>query len=242
MSEHSIESVSKEARTFEPSAEFSRRARITSRAKYDELYQQSIAQPELFWAEQAKTLHWFTPPSKVLSGSLPDVKWFEDGTLNASYNCLDRHVAEGKGDKIALSFEGEPGDKRTLTYAQLLAQTSKLANVLLGLGLEKGDRVAIYMGMVPEAAIAMLACARIGAIHSVVFGGFAAEAIRDRVNDQQASLVITQDGGHRRGQLVPLKDNVDRALEQCPSVKNVLVFKRYGNPTAWKEGRDLDWA
>jgi acetyl-CoA synthetase len=241
MSEHSIESISKESRTFEPSADFARRARVSSRAKYDEMYRQSIEQPEQFWAEQAKTLHWFKAPSKILSGALPDVKWFEDGTLNASYNCLDRHVAEGKGDKIALSFEGEPGDQRAWTYRQLLAQTCKLANVLTRLGVQKGDRVAIYMGMVPEAAVAMLACARIGAVHSVVFGGFAAEAIRDRVNDQQAKLVITQDGGHRRGQLVPLKENVDRALEHCPSVQNVLVFKRYGNAITMKAGRDLDW-
>jgi acetyl-CoA synthetase len=242
MSEQSIESISKESRTFEPSAEFAQRARLATRAKYDELYQHSIAQPDAFWAEQAKTLHWFKAPTKILTGSLPDVKWFEDGTLNASYNCLDRHVHDGKGDKIALSFEGEPGDKRSWTYRQLLAETSKLANVLTKLGVQKGDRVAIYMGMVPEAAIAMLACARIGAIHSVVFGGFAAEAIRDRINDQQAKLVITQDGGHRRGQLVALKENVDRALEQCPSVKNVLVFKRYGNEVKMQSGRDLDWA
>jgi acetyl-CoA synthetase len=242
MSEHSIESISKESRLFEPSADFAKTARVGSRAQYDQMYRLSIEQPQQFWAEQAKTLHWFRAPTKTLSGSLPDVKWFEDGTLNASYNCLDRHVADGKGDKVALSFEGEPGECRTLTYRELLAQTSRLANVLERLGIEQGDRVAIYMGMVPEAAVAMLACARIGAVHSVVFGGFAAEAIRDRINDQQAKLVITQDGGHRRGQLVPLKENVDRALEHCPSVEHVLVFKRYGNEVTMKAGRDLDWA
>ncbi|HEY6878899.1 MAG TPA: acetate--CoA ligase, partial [Polyangiales bacterium] len=241
MSEHGIESISKESRTFQPHTGFAEHARIGSHAKYLEMYRESVEHPEQFWAQQAKSLHWFKPPTKVLSGTLPDVKWFEDGELNASYNCLDRHVAEGRGDKIALSFEGEPGERRTLTYRELLRETCKLANVLTRLDVQKGDRVAIYMGMVPEAAIAMLACARIGAVHSVVFGGFAAEAIRDRVNDQQAKLVITQDGGHRRGQLVPLKDNVDRALEHCPSVKSVLVFKRYGNPITMQAGRDLWW-
>jgi acetyl-CoA synthetase len=242
MTEQSIVSVSRESRIFEPPAEFSARARIGTRADYEALYRRSIDEPHQFWSEQAKALHWFREPTESSTGQLPDVRWFEDGTLNASYNCLDRHVEAGKGDKVALSFEGEPGDTRTLTYRQLLAETCRVANVLGKLGIQSGDRVAIYMGMVPEAVIAMLACARIGAVHSVIFGGFAAEAIRDRVNDAQAKLVITQDGGHRRGQLVPLKANVDRALEHCPSVQHVLVLARYGNDVDMVAGRDLDWA
>jgi acetyl-CoA synthetase len=241
MTEKSIESVSREARIFEPPSEFAARAIVKSRAEYDALYQRSIDQPEAFWMEQAKSLSWTREPTKTLTGQLPDVKWFEDGMLNASVNCLDRHVAEGRGNKVAIRFEGEPGDLRTLTYRELLSETCQLANVLEGLGLEAGDRVAIYMGMVPEAVVAMLACARIGVVHNVIFGGFASDAIRDRVNDAQAKVIITQDGAHRRGQLVPLKDNVDRAVDQCPSVTHVLVLRRHGNEISTYESRDLDW-
>ena len=242
MTEQSIVSVSREARVFDAPPTFSARARIGARADYEALYRESMERPHEFWLEQADALHWFRKPTTSVTGALPDVRWFEDGTLNASYNCLDRHVESGKGDKIALLFEGEPGDTRTLTYRELLAETCRLANVLTELGVGSGDRVAIYMGMVPEAAVAMLACARIGAVHSVIFGGFAAEAIRDRVNDAQAKLIITQDGGHRRGQLVPLKENVDRAVVHCPSVEHVLVLRRYGNDVTMVADRDLDWA
>jgi acetyl-CoA synthetase len=236
-----IQSVSREGRLFEPAQSFSKAAWIASRAQYETLYKQSLEDPNGFWREQAKELSWFKEPTKVMTGSLPEVKWFEDGELNVSYNCLDRHVNSARKHKAAIVFEGEPGDQRVITYAQLHRETCRVANVLEKLGIKKGDRVAIYMGMVPEAAVAMLACTRIGAVHSVIFGGFAAEAIRDRVNDQQAKLVITQDGAWRRGQIVPLKDNVDAALGQCPSVEKTLVLKRTKNNVQMKEGRDLDW-
>jgi acetyl-CoA synthetase len=236
-----IESVSREARTFAPSVEFAHATQISSREQYAELYQASLADPERFWAEQAKLLDWFRPPTTSLSGALPEAKWFVDGTLNASVSCLDRHQNDGRRHKAALIFEGEPGDTRVVSYQDLLRETCRLANALEELGVGAGDRVAIYMGMVPEAAIAMLACARIGAVHSVIFGGFAAEAIRDRVNDAQAKLVITQDGAHRRGQIVPLKDNVDKALADCPSVEHTLVLRRCQNSIFMQEGRDLDY-
>jgi acetyl-CoA synthetase len=236
-----IESVSREARTFAPSAEFASTCLVSSRARYAELYQQSIDEPERFWSEQAKLLDWFRAPTRALSGALPDSKWFVDGTLNASVSCLDRHQTDGRRHKAALIFEGEPGDTRVLSYQDLLRETCRLANALEALGVRSGDRVAIYMGMVPEAAVAMLACARIGAVHSVIFGGFAAEAIRDRVNDAQAKLVITQDGAYRRGQVVPLKDNVDKALADCPSVEKTLVLRRCNNAIGMQDGRDLDY-
>jgi acetyl-CoA synthetase len=236
-----IESVSREARTFAPSAEFARATQVPSRERYAELYRESIEHPERFWAEQAKLLEWSRAPTSCLSGALPDPKWFVDGTLNASVSCLDRHQSDGRRHKAALIFEGEPGDTRVLSYQDLLRETCRLANALEQLGVRTGDRVAIYMGMVPEAAVAMLACARIGAVHSVIFGGFAAEAIRDRVNDAQAKLVITQDGAHRRGQVVPLKDNVDKALADCPSVAHTLVLRRCKNAIAMQDGRDLDY-
>ncbi len=241
MTDPSIESVSREDRMFEPPAAFASAALVQSRAQYDALYRQSMEQPEAFWREQCKLLHWFRAPTQTLSGKLPEVTWFADGTLNASYNCLDRHVASARRHKAALVWEGEPGDQRILTYQELWRETCRVANVLERLGVQRGDRVAIYMGMVPEAAVAMLACARIGAVHSVIFGGFAAEAIRDRVNDAQAKLIITQDGAYRRGHVVPLKDNVDAALAHCPSVTHTLVLKRAGNPVSMLAGRDLDW-
>jgi acetyl-CoA synthetase len=241
VSQISIESVSREERMFEPPRSFSEAATIPSREQYQKLHEQSLRDPEGFWREQAKTLHWFKAPTKVLTGTLPEPKWFEDGTLNVSYNCLDRHVQSARRHKAALIWEGEPGDQRVITYAELLRDTCRLANALEVLGIRKGDRVGIYMGMVPEAAVAMLACARIGAVHSVIFGGFAADAIRDRMNDAQAKLIITQDGAWRRGQIVPLKDNVDKALASCPTVKHTIVLKRTGNAVNMQEGRDLDW-
>lgn len=196
-----------------------------------------------FWAEQAHRLHWHKPFTKTLDWTNPPfAKWFEDGQINASYNCLDRHVLEGRGDKIAIFFEGEPGDTKTYTYSQLLAETKKAANALLDLGVSEGDRVAVYMPMIPEAVISVLAIARIGAVHSVVFGGFSAESLRSRINDAQAKLVITADGGFRKGKAHPLKEAVDQALENnsCPSVEHVLVVERT-KITVSMTSRDIWW-
>ncbi|MEY2933511.1 MAG: hypothetical protein RL033_4260, partial [Pseudomonadota bacterium] len=236
-----IKSVSRESRSFPPSAAFAAGAHVPSLERYQELYRQSIEQPEAFWREQCKLIDWFKFPTRAQSGELPEVTWFEDGTTNVSLNCLDRHQHDGRRHKAALVFEGEPGDTRVLSYQDLWRETCRLANALEQLGLKSGDRVAIYMGMVPEAAIAMLACTRIGAVHSVIFGGFAADAIRDRVNDAGASLIITQDGAYRRGQIVPLKDNVDKALADCPGVQHTLVLRRCNNAIFMQEGRDLDY-
>jgi acetyl-CoA synthetase len=241
MAEPSITSLSKESRVFAADASFSARAHIRSRAEYDEMYRRSLDEPEAFWLEQAQAIAWAQRPTRALSGALPHVRWFEDGKLNVAHNCLDRHVGSPRRHKAAIVWEGENGDQRVLTYDQLHAETSRFANVLQTLGIRAGDRVAIYMGMVPEAAVAMLACARIGAVHSVIFGGFAAEAIRDRVNDAQAKLIITQDGAYRRGQIVPLKDTVDQAVEQCPSVEHVIILRRTQQACAMRQGRDLDW-
>jgi acetyl-CoA synthetase len=236
-----IVSVSKESRLFEPPAEFSVRAKIGSREVYEGMYRRSIEDPEGFWGELAAELYWFDPPKTIRQWDPPKARWFEGGTTNLSYNCLDRHVTAGAGEKRALVWEGEPGDVRTLTYAELLRETNRLANALRRLGVGAGDRVVIYMGMVPEAAIAMLACARIGAIHSVIFGGFAAEAVRDRVNDAGAKLILTQDGAWRRGKIVELKPNVDKALASCPSVEHTIVLRRCNNAIDMKPGRDFDW-
>ncbi len=236
-----ITSVSKESRLFEPPAEFAVRAKIGSRDVYDGMYRRSVEDPDGFWGEMAAELYWFDPPRTIRQWDPPKARWFEGGTTNLAYNCLDRHVTAGAGDKRAIVWEGEPGEIRTLTYAELLRQTSRFANALRRLGVGAGDRVVIYMGMVPEAAIAMLACARIGAIHSVIFGGFAADAVRDRVVDAGAKLIVTQDGAWRRGKIVPLKPQVDRALPQCPSVEHVVVLRRTGDPIEMQKGRDLDW-
>jgi acetyl-CoA synthetase len=237
-----ITSVSKESRVFAPPAAFAANARLGSREAYEELYRRSLEDPESFWAAQAEALHWFRKPSKILEWDPPFAKWFAGGTTNLAYNCLDRHVAAGKGDKTAILWEGEPGDTRTLTYAQLLVEVSRFANGLQRAGVASGDRVVIYMGMVPEAAIAMLACARIGAVHSVIFGGFAADAVRDRIKDAGATTVITQDGAWRRGKVVELKAQVDKALAECPGVKRTIVLRRTDNAIAMQSGRDLEWA
>jgi len=236
-----IESVSTESRLFEPPQAFRDGAAISSRAQYEAMHRQSLEAPDAFWSEQASIVDWFKRPTHSLRGGLPHPTWFDDGTLNVSYNCLDRHVASARRHKAAIIWEGEPGEQRVLTYDALLSETTRFANVLKALDVRQGDRVVIYMGMVPEAAIAMLACTRIGAVHSVIFGGFAAEAIRDRVNDAQAKVIITQDGAYRRGQVVPLKDNVDKALPHCPSVTDTVVLKRAGNPITMQAGRDHDW-
>jgi acetyl-CoA synthetase len=241
MSSHAIDSVLNEQRVFTPSDEFRAHSHIKSRAEYDRLYQEAKEDPEGFWARIAGELHWFKPWDRVLEWKLPFAKWFLGGELNISYNCLDRQVATWRKNKAAILWEGEPGDTRTLTYQQLLSEVSKCANVLKSLGVKKGDRVAIYMGMVPELPVAMLACARIGAPHTVVFGGFSAQALIDRINDCGASAVITQDGSFRRGTEVKLKEAVDQALPQCATVKNVLVYRRTGSNVTMQAGRDHWW-
>lgn len=237
-----IQSVSTESRVFEPPAAFAQAARVGSLDQYRELYRRSLEDPEGFWAEQAAQLHWFSTPTNIRQWDPPLAKWFEDGTTNLAYNCLDRHVAEGRGDKAALIWEGEPGETRTLSYAELTREVKRFSSALLRAGVAKGDRVVIYMGMVPEAAIAMLACARIGAVHSVIFGGFAADAVRDRILDAGATTVITQDGSWRRGKVVELKAQVDKALDACPDVARAIVLRRTNNEITMKEGRDLEWS
>ncbi|HYP26394.1 MAG TPA: acetate--CoA ligase [Blastocatellia bacterium] len=241
MSQSSIDSVLKESRVFEPPEEFSRSAHIKSSADYERIYREAQDDPEKFWGDVAKELHWFKPWDKVLEWEVPWAKWFVGGQINISYNCLDRHVETWRRNKAAIIWEGEPGDIRTYTYQQLLLEVSKFANVLKSLGVKKGDRVAIYMGMTPELPIAMLACARIGATHSIVFGGFSAAALVDRINDAQATAVITQDGLYRRGAEIRLKAAVDEALESCPSVGSVVVYKRTGSEVEMRGGRDHWW-
>ncbi|MBD2693844.1 acetate--CoA ligase [Anabaena catenula] len=244
MSQPTIESILQEKRLFHPQSEFSQKAHIKSLEDYQLLYDQAKADPQKFWAELAETeLHWFQKWDKVLDWQPPFAKWFVNGKINISYNCLDRHLTTWRKNKAALIWEGEPGDSRTLTYAQLHREVCQFANVLKQLGAKKGDRIGIYMPMIPEAAIAMLACARIGAPHSVVFGGFSAEALRDRLNDAEAKLVITADGGWRKDAIVPLKEQVDKALDNnvVPSVTNVLVVQRTGQNTHMEPGRDHWW-
>jgi len=208
-----------------------------------DLYESAVKNRLAFWADQAKSLYWHKPFTKTLDWSnAPFATWFEDGQINASYNCLDRHVLAGNGDKVALLFEGEPGDSKTYTYSQLLAETKKAANALIGLGIQSGDRVAIYMPMIPETVIAILAVARIGAVHSVVFGGFSSDSLRSRIDDAQAKLVITADGGYRKGKAHPLKDAVDQALADgsCPSVEHVLVVERTKSEVSFGK-KDIWW-
>jgi len=236
-----IQSMSREARRFPPPAEFARRALLNDPEAYERLYRRSIDDPEGFWGETARAeLLWSRPFTQVLSWDLPWARWFEDGEINLSANCLDRHLAT-RGDKVAIEWEGEPGDSRTLTYRQLHTEVCKFANVLKGLGVQAGDRVAIYMPMIPESAVAMLACTRIGATHTVVFGGFSAEALRDRINDCGARLCITADGGWRRGKAVPLKANVDQALTDTPTVDACVVVRRTGEAVHMQGGRDYWW-
>jgi acetyl-CoA synthetase len=233
--------VLNEIRVFEPSAEFRQNAHIKSLEHYEQLYREAEENPEKFWGEIASQLHWFRKWDKVLEWDAPWAKWFVGGQINLSYNCLDRHVATWRRNKAAIIWEGEPGEVRTFTYQQLLTEVSKFANVLKSAGIQKGDTIAIYMGMTPELAIAMLACARIGAAHSVVFGGFSANALVDRINDAQCKAVITQDGSYRRGAEIPLKETVDEAMSGCPSVKTVIVYKRTGSETKMEWGRDHWW-
>ena len=236
-----IDSTLREDRVFPPPAEFSARAHIKSLEEYEALYQESIQNPEQFWAGVARELHWFKPWDKVLEWNLPWAKWFVGGQTNLSYNCLDRHALSERANKTALIWEGEPGEIRRLTYGELLAEVQKFSNALKSLGIQKGDRVAVYMGMTPELAIALLACARIGAVHSVIFGGFAANAIADRVADSGCVAIITQDTSYRRGNEIKLKATVDEAMPACHTVKHVVVYKRTGTPVNMVEGRDHWW-
>jgi len=237
-----IQSSLNEKRLFPPSAEFSARAHVPSIEAYERLYAEADTDPEKFWGGIASQLEWFQPWTKVLDWSgAPFAKWFVGGKLNLSHNCLDRHLTTWRKNKAALIWEGEPGEIRTLTYQQLHSEVCRFANVLKSLGVKTGDRVAIYMGTSPELAIAVLACARIGAPHTVIFGGFSAQAITDRIHDSQASCVITQDGTFRRGAEIKLKPAVDAAVAHCPTVHSVIVFKRTGTEQAMLPGRDHWW-
>ena len=235
-----LDTLLAENRRFPPTPEFSAAANAQPGIYADGEDSQA------FWADQARKLDWIQPWSSVLEWQEPHAKWFVGGKLNAAANCLDRHVAGGKGGRTALIWEGEPGDQRILTYRQLADEVGKAANALRSLGVNKGDRVAIYLPLIPEAAVAMLACARIGAVHSVVFGGFSAESLRDRINDAQAVALITADGGYRRGSVVPLKQFADEALADCPSIRSVLVVRRHADgesigSAAMQQGRDHWW-
>ena len=239
--EKNIESHLIEKRVFKPSREIAKNARIKSLAQYRKMYRESIRSPDRFWAREAKELIWHKSWKKVLVWKAPFAKWFVGGQLNLSENCLDRHLAGPRRNKAAIIWEGEPGEKRTLTYQQLHHEVCRFANVLKRNKIRKGDRVIIYLPTIPEAAIAMLACARIGAVHSVVFGGFSADSIRDRIADSGATALITADGSYRRGTIVPLKNNVDHALSGGTSIKRVIVFRRAGNEIHMEEGRDVWW-
>ena len=235
--ETALEDLLREDRTFLPPDGFRTRAN----AGDPDIYERAAADPEVFWEEWARELDWFSPWEQVLDWRPPHARWFVGGKLNVAYNCLDRHVAGPKRNKVALIWEGEPGDSRAYTYWDLYREVCKFSNVLSNLGIRRGDRVAIYLPMIPEAVIAMLACARIGAPHSVVFGGFSSDSLRDRINDADARLLITADGGFRRGRIVPLKENSDRALAETPSIENVVVVRRGGGldaPITMKAGRD----
>lgn len=242
MPDQTITSVSRETRKFRPSAAFKAQANLGSDAAYKRLYAESVNSPEKFWDRQAKEhIVWRKPYKKVLKWEAPHSQWFLGGKLNVAENCVDRHLGTHRENKAALIFEGEPGDVRTITYKQLHFHVCRMAHFFGNLGVGEGDRVAIYMPMIPEAVIAMLACARVGAVHTVVFGGFSPEALKDRINDCKAKLVITADGGWRRGKVIELKANVDKAVEHTPTVQTVLVVKRCGNPVTMKDGRDVWW-
>lgn len=231
-----LSNLLKENRRFDPPADLAAAANVTA-----EEYEQAAADRLAFWEEQARRLSWATPWDSVLEWDLPYAKWFSGGTINAAYNCLDRHVEAGRGGKVAYYFEGEPGDTRTITYEELHGEVCQAANALTELGVRKGDRVAIYMPMIPETVVAMLACARLGAPHTVVFGGFSADALRGRILDCDAHVVITADGGYRRGAASALKPAVDEAVAGAPDVRNVLVVRRTGQDIPWTEGRDVWW-
>ena len=233
----SIDSLLTETRRFAPSTDF-----VANAAVSPELYTRATDDRLSYWADRARELHWHKPFETVLDWSNPPfAKWFPDGKINVAYNCLDRHVLAGNGDRIAIHWEGEPGDSRSISYAELTDEVKRAANALTALGVGEGDRVAIYMPVIPEAVVAMLAVARVGAIHSVVFGGFSAESLRARIDDADAKLVITADGGYRKGKVFALKPTVDAAVSGETSVEHVLVVKRADNEVEWTEGRDVWW-
>lgn len=237
MAEKTLETLLKEERIFPPPTQFKQRAAVLDPT----IYEKAARNPLKFWEGFAGELHWFKPWDRVLEWELPFAKWFVNGRTNIAYNCLDRHLNTPRRNKAAILWEGEPGEERTLTYAQLHREVCRFSNVLKSLGVKRGDRVTLYMPMVPELAVALLACARIGAPHSVVFGGFSAEALRDRINDSQSKIVVTADGAWRRGTVVPLKANVDEALKGAPTVEKVVVYKRIGQPVSMVKNRDLWW-
>ena len=232
-----LDTLLSEQRRFPPPPAFAKRAAAT-----DALYEAG-RDWKRFWEDQARALDWISPWRQVLDWKPPHARWFVDGKLNASANCLDRHLSGPRRNKAAIIWEGEPGDRRVLTYWDLAREVRRCANALTSLGIRRGDRVAIYLPMIPEAVVAMLACARIGAVHSVVFGGFSAESLRDRINDAQAVALITADGGYRRGQVLPLKRFADDALAHCPSIKHCVVVRRVGDEAgaAMRDGRDHWW-
>ena len=239
--DHHFSSTLRETRLFPPPPAFAAKAHVKSIEEYEALYRRSVADPEAFWADAAKELHWFAPWHTVLEWKAPNAKWFVGGQLNLCYNCVDRHALGSLGGKTAILWEGEPGELRKLTFRELHVEVQRFANVLKRLGIRKGDRIAVYMGMTPELAIALLACARIGAVHSVIFGGFAANALVDRINDAECVAVLTQDTSYRRGGEVQLKKVVDEALVNCPTVKSVVVYQRSGSPVSMQPGRDHWW-
>ena len=241
---HSLKNPSSGENTFKPAKEFSKNARIKSMAQYQRMYQESIEKPGIFWAKEARELTWQKKWTKALEWKAPYAKWFVGGKLNVCESCVDQHLSNGRANKAAIIWEGEPGESRTLTYRQLHREVCTFANILLAQGIQAKDRVMIYMPMTPEAVIAMLACARIGAVHSVIFGGFSAESIVDRLEDCEAKAIITSDGGYRRGKVVPLKKNVDDALKKYKKIESVIVHQRIGSeeaPVKMKRGRDFWW-
>src|SRR5687768_18038055 len=252
----SIESSMQETRVFPPPPGAVSKAWINSRQQYENMYRQSIDEPDAFWSGVASELHWFKRWDKVVDWNLPYAKWFVGGKTNLSFNCLEHQIAQGRGGKTAILWEGEPShpadnpvtsrgkvdhEIRRITYAELKDDVCRFANGLKKLGLKKGDRVTIYMPLVPEAAVAMLACTRLGLAHSVIFGGFSSQAIVDRVEDAESHVIITADGGYRRGTVVPLKKNVDEALTKTNLIQKVIVLKRTGQDVNWVEGRDVWW-
>src|SRR3989344_757495 len=239
--EEDFKSILKEKRIFRPSKAFSKNANIKSLREYKKIYSESIRDPEKFWAEKAGQLDWFKKWKKVLVKKGDFCQWFVDGKINVSYNCLDRHVNNGKGKKTALIWEAEDGKVKKYSYLELLDEVSRFSNVLKSYGLKKGDRICLYMPMIPELAIAMLSCVRSGIIHSIVFGGFSSDSLRDRIQDCKAKMVITSDGSFRNGKIVPLKANADEAVKKCTSVKKIIIVKRCRNKIKMKKDRDSWW-
>ena len=235
--EQEIEVLLREEQTFEPPPEFVQQANASDPG----IYEEAERDPRAWWERWARELDWFEPWDEVLEWDAPWAKWFSGGRLNASHNCLDRHVEGGLGERVAFHWEGEDGERRTVTYAELLDMTARFANVLKSLGVERDDRVAIYLPMIPEAPAAMLACARIGAPHSVVFGGFSVEAVKERINDCEAKVIVTADFSLRRGKPLPMKEAVDGVLAECPSIEHCVVVRRTGGDVPWIEDRDVWW-